>query len=239
MAIDRDVVVAIAAATTGASMARSADLEGIVNIAADGSDDPTDVAPASGRAIAGVARTLATRHHRVLGADLFVSSTIPIGAGLSSSAAFEVAVALALADRSGITIPVREVAVVAQEAEHVALGVPCGIQDQLTSLTGRARLRGPHRLPHARRRGDPDPTVDRESSSSTPAWRARWKAVRGNSGGPTASQSRLHSGCRCCVTHAPNRSPTRRVAGTSSARSRASSNSPTRCEPASSTRSGP
>ena len=136
MAIDRDVVVSIAPRDDGRIAARSADLEGIVNIAADGSDDPTDVAPAWGRAIAGVARTLATRHHRVLGADLFVSSTIPIGAGLSSSAAFEVAVALALTDRSGITIPVREVAVVAQEAEHVALGVPCGIQDQLTSLTG-------------------------------------------------------------------------------------------------------
>ena len=161
MAIDRDVVVAIAPRDDGRVEARSADLEGIVNIAADGSDDPTDVTPAWGRAIAGVVRTLATRHHRVLGADLYVSSTIPIGAGLSSSAAFEVAVALALTDRSGITIPVREVAVVAQEAEHVALGVPCGIQDQLTSLTGAARLRGPHRLPHARRRGDPDPPVDR------------------------------------------------------------------------------
>jgi galactokinase len=67
-----------------------------------------------------------------------VSSDIPIGSGLSSSAAFEVAVALALADRSRVALDVNEIARVAQAAEHVALGVPCGIQDQLTSLTGRA-----------------------------------------------------------------------------------------------------
>ena len=97
MAIDREVVVSIAPRDDGRIEARSADLEGIVNIAADGSDDPTRCGTRMGsRDRRGGRARSPTRHHRVLGADLFVSSTIPIGAGLSSSAAFEVAVALAL-----------------------------------------------------------------------------------------------------------------------------------------------
>ena len=56
-----------------------------------------------------------------------VSTTIPIGAGLSSSAALEVATALAL----GFEGPVGELATMCQRAEHAATGVPCGIMDQL------------------------------------------------------------------------------------------------------------
>lgn len=63
-----------------------------------------------------------------------VGTTIPIGTGLSSSAALEVAVALALIcdDRIDRT----QVALACQRAEHRAAGVPCGIMDQLTSLLG-------------------------------------------------------------------------------------------------------
>ena len=92
--------------------------------------------PAWGRAVAGVVAMLAEHGRDPIGADLDVSSTVPLGAGLSSSAAFEVAVALALGDVAGLALPMRELAVVAQRAEHVAMGVPCGIQDQLTSLAG-------------------------------------------------------------------------------------------------------
>jgi galactokinase len=56
-----------------------------------------------------------------------VSSTIPIGAGLSSSAALEVASALAL----GFSGSVEELARLCRQAEHDATGVPCGIMDQL------------------------------------------------------------------------------------------------------------
>ncbi len=61
-----------------------------------------------------------------------VSSTVPVGAGLSSSAALEVAVALALGFRGS---PL-ELAAACQHAEQLAAGVPCGIMDQLASAAG-------------------------------------------------------------------------------------------------------
>ncbi|HET8931455.1 MAG TPA: galactokinase family protein, partial [Acidimicrobiales bacterium] len=61
-----------------------------------------------------------------------ITTTLPIGAGLSSSAALEVALALAL----GFDGPPDELAKAAQRAEHAAVGVPCGIMDQLTSVFG-------------------------------------------------------------------------------------------------------
>lgn len=63
-----------------------------------------------------------------------VATTIPIGAGLSSSAALEVAAALALGFRGS---PV-ELAQLCRQAEHDATGVPCGIMDQLCIAEGRA-----------------------------------------------------------------------------------------------------
>ena len=63
-----------------------------------------------------------------------VSTTIPIGAGLSSSAALEVACALALGFQGSVT----ELAVLCRRAEHDATGVPCGIMDQLCIAAGRA-----------------------------------------------------------------------------------------------------
>jgi galactokinase len=66
------------------------------------------------------------------GFDGWIDSTVPIGAGLSSSAALEVAVALAL----GFTGPPLELARLCQRAEHRATGVPTGIMDQLTAAAG-------------------------------------------------------------------------------------------------------
>ena len=67
-----------------------------------------------------------------------VSSTIPPGAGLSSSAALEVGLALALCDVSRIEVPAVDLALACQRAEHIATGVPCGVMDQLASLGGRS-----------------------------------------------------------------------------------------------------
>jgi len=61
-----------------------------------------------------------------------------VGAGLSSSAAFGVAIALACAEAAGMEIGGRELARATQEAEHLASGVPCGIMDQMASVLGRA-----------------------------------------------------------------------------------------------------
>jgi len=137
-AIDRDVRVRVAARDDGRVMARSADFDGAVDIAADGSAGPPATRPEWGRAIAGVVRVLAELGRPPVGAELAISSTVPIGAGLSSSAAIEVACALALADAAAFPLHGVELARGAQRAEHLATGVPCGIQDQRTSVCARA-----------------------------------------------------------------------------------------------------
>jgi galactokinase len=67
-----------------------------------------------------------------------VASSVPIGGGLSSSAAIEVAVATLLEQATGTTLEPREKALLCQRAEHEFAGVPCGIMDQFVSVMGRA-----------------------------------------------------------------------------------------------------
>ncbi|HEY5171086.1 MAG TPA: galactokinase, partial [Acidimicrobiia bacterium] len=122
----------------GRVIARSSEFDGEVDIAADGRDEPSATRPEWGRPVAGVTRVLAELGRAPAGVELSISSTVPVGAGLSSSAAFEVACALALADAAGFPLESTELARAAQRAEHVATGVPCGIQDQMTSVCGRA-----------------------------------------------------------------------------------------------------
>jgi galactokinase len=138
MAIDRDVRVLAVPRTDGRVTARSSAYGGRVDVAADGSDDPRATHPSWGRAVAGVTRVLAELGRRPVGADLEVSSNLPVGAGLSSSAAFEVACALALCDVADFELEAADLAHAAQRAEHIATGVPCGIQDQMASVRGRA-----------------------------------------------------------------------------------------------------
>ena len=85
---------------------------------------------------AAVAGVLAERGRAAVGIEGTIASSVPVGAGLSSSAALEVSLALALCDAAGFELPPRELALACQEAELVATGVPCGIMDQLTSLCG-------------------------------------------------------------------------------------------------------
>ncbi|MFD5390829.1 galactokinase [Streptomyces sp. NPDC127074] len=67
------------------------------------------------------------------GADLYFESTVPTGAGLSSSAALEVVTATALSELYGLGITPRRIAQLCQRAENVFVGVPCGIMDQMAS----------------------------------------------------------------------------------------------------------
>lgn len=92
-------------------------------------DEPEVVEPVWARYVAGVIAELTPRHGFIGIAD----STIPIGAGLASSAALEVAVALAL----GFEGSAKELALLCQRAEQRASGVPCGAMDQLASACGR------------------------------------------------------------------------------------------------------
>ncbi|MDQ1520072.1 MAG: galactokinase, partial [Actinomycetota bacterium] len=136
MAIDRDVLVACRPRTDGRVVVRSLDLDGVVDVAADGSDESRRVSPSWGRLVAAVVRTLAEAGRRAAGADIAVATNLTIGGGLSSSAAFEIAIALALNDAAGFSLPNRELALAGQRAEHLATGVPCGVQDQMAALCG-------------------------------------------------------------------------------------------------------
>ncbi|MFF4170891.1 galactokinase [Streptomyces sp. NPDC001744] len=86
---------------------------------------------------AGVVRALREAGHPVTGADVHLASTVPSGAGLSSSAALETAVALALNDLFGLGLSRPELARIAQRAENAFVGVPCGIMDQMVSACAR------------------------------------------------------------------------------------------------------
>ncbi|MFI8104438.1 galactokinase [Streptomyces sp. NPDC086023] len=90
--------------------------------------------PGWARYPAGVVWALAEAGHPVGGADLYIDSTVPTGAGLSSSAALECAVAAACDDLYGLGLSRTELARAAQRAEHVFAGVPCGIMDQMASV---------------------------------------------------------------------------------------------------------
>ena len=66
-----------------------------------------------------------------------LASDVPVGAGLSSSAAVECAAALAFSHLAGIELPVPELARRAQRAENDFVGIPCGLMDQMASAAGR------------------------------------------------------------------------------------------------------
>ncbi|MCW2944581.1 MAG: galactokinase, partial [Actinoallomurus sp.] len=83
---------------------------------------------------AGVAWALRAAGHDIGGASVLIDSDLPQGAGLSSSAALECAVAVALCDLYGLDLPRPELARIAQRAENDFAGMPCGILDQSASL---------------------------------------------------------------------------------------------------------
>ena len=87
--------------------------------------------------ILGVADQLVKKGHRIRGFDLAIDGDVPIGSGLSSSAAVECATAMALNEIFGLGIPRMELAFLAQKAEHEFAGVMCGIMDQFASMFGK------------------------------------------------------------------------------------------------------
>ena len=86
----------------------------------------------------GVAVILERAGHRLRGAKLRLRGEVPIGSGLSSSAAVEVATACALVANSGLHIDERELARLCQRAENEFVGARVGIMDQFVSLFGQA-----------------------------------------------------------------------------------------------------
>jgi len=87
---------------------------------------------------AGVAWALREAGYLSGGADIAIDADLAAGSGLSSSAALECAVALALTGLYEVAVPRRELAGLARRAENVFVGVPSGIMDQTAALLGRA-----------------------------------------------------------------------------------------------------
>jgi galactokinase len=131
-----DLGVRIEVTPTEAIDLRSQDLAGIARLAPDGSGLEHD--SGWGRYVSAVAVELAALGRAPVGLTGEVSSTLPIGAGLSSSAALEVGVALALCAVADFALEPLELALSAQRAEHRAVGVPSGIMDQAACVLGRA-----------------------------------------------------------------------------------------------------
>jgi galactokinase len=87
--------------------------------------------------VLGVAHQLKRAGIPLSGANLLLHSEVPVGSGLSSSAALEVASALALQSLSGKTLPLKQIAKLCQSAENEFVGAHVGIMDQFVSCFGK------------------------------------------------------------------------------------------------------
>ena len=90
-----------------------------------------------GKYLQGVFSGFATRGVQVPPFDAVIESNIPLGGGLSSSAALEVAMATLVEGLTSVTLPLLDKVLLCQHAEHEFAGVPCGIMDQYSSVFGK------------------------------------------------------------------------------------------------------
>jgi len=88
--------------------------------------------------ILGVVAQLQKKNYSLSGFELMIDGDVPIGAGLSSSAAVECATAFALNELFQLKIDKLDMVKMAQKAEHEYAGVMCGIMDQFASMFGKA-----------------------------------------------------------------------------------------------------
>jgi galactokinase len=88
--------------------------------------------------IAGIANELEKAGYVLPGADVYIESDVPVGSGLSSSAAIEMSTALAFLKLIGAEMPRAELARLGQRAENHFVGMNCGIMDQFISVHGEA-----------------------------------------------------------------------------------------------------
>lgn len=151
---------------------------------------------------AAVVWTLRQAGHPVGGADLTFDSDVPAGAGLSSSAALECAVAIAYDGLYGLGLDARRLALLAQRAENEFVGVPCGIMDQMASMACRAAPPStwtPATCPPGTSRSTSRAPVW-PCSSSTPGCSTTSATAPTRHCGPGASGRPPCSGCRRCAT---------------------------------------
>ncbi|MFI6075292.1 galactokinase [Actinoplanes sp. NPDC051343] len=129
-ALPQRTVAAVGPAPAGAWSVFSTDAEGEVSF---GVTQPGEVSGWAGYP-AGIVWALRDAGFDVPGARIALASEVPVGSGLSSSAALESAVLTALADLGGLDLPVDRRPALAQRAENVYVGAPTGILDQSASI---------------------------------------------------------------------------------------------------------
>ena len=139
MAIERYTVIAAAPSTNAAGRVqlRSTESSGEPVVIDLGRPMQPFAGNAWGNYPAGVLAGFLARGITPGGFDAMIHSTVPLGGGLSSSAALEVATATLLETMTGQTLDPVAKALLCQEAEHRYAGVPCGIMDQFISVMGR------------------------------------------------------------------------------------------------------
>jgi len=137
MAIERETVVAAAPRGDRTVRAFSAGLDEELSFDLDRPNPPRRGVWLD--YVEGVARALEGKGLRLSGADLLIASDVPAGAGLSSSAALEISVGLALARVSNQEVDGVTLALAGQQAEHTYVGTLCGIMDQFVAALAEER----------------------------------------------------------------------------------------------------
>lgn len=134
-AIDKAIVLAMAPNQTTKLRFQSYDMDGFFETELENLTRSNQGWPDY---LLGVVDQLRKHNHTIKGFDCVFGGNVPIGAGLSSSAALEGGVVFGLNRLFGLRISRVEMAKIAQKAENDFVGVQCGIMDQFVSLNGKA-----------------------------------------------------------------------------------------------------
>ena len=134
MAIDRAIWIALSPRPDRLVAARSLDFDDTAEFDLDRLEKQVGW----NEYLKGVAWALQEAGYALTGFDAVVAGDVPIGAGLSSSAAWELAAARAFAVTSGFAWDAAQMALLGQRAENKWVGVNCGIMDQMISAAGQA-----------------------------------------------------------------------------------------------------
>ena len=134
-AVDKGMIAEIKPNGTGKVRAFSIDLNDYAEFGLTEEDAPSS---SWARYIFGVCREIIKRGGNIQGFDTVFAGDVPLGAGMSSSAALESTYAFALNDLFSLNIDKFELAKIGQATEHNYCGVNCGIMDQFASVFGKA-----------------------------------------------------------------------------------------------------
>lgn len=134
IAIDRDILVAVSPVSGSNVSVFSVDFERSAEFSM--ADIKREVKDTWSNYPRGVAFKLLEKGIALSGANMAIQGNVPLGSGLSSSAALEVACAMAFQAMAGFEMPGLEMALLCQAAEHEFAGVNCGIMDQFVSRLG-------------------------------------------------------------------------------------------------------